>query len=290
VSGGPNVVVDRVPFEMIPHWLLDSGVSAHAIRLYLALRRHGDKAGQSFPGRKRLAEALGVSAATLDRARSELRDVGAACERQRLSEDGDWTSNMYHVHWEQDRECILFASVESPPAEPQEVSSPVNTPLFTSDETVSSPVMNELIPNKNSNEDQLLAFAEAPAPTSMSQELVLPLGDDLTVGVVPSDANMPAETTGQRVNRLARTYTDRVKMSNFLAVRSVVARALKADYADRQIIDGLITLADENRPVTIDTLRIAVEGMGRAKGRDRDQEARDRIARFEELDHAIGVR
>jgi hypothetical protein len=138
-------------------------------------------------------------------------------------------------------------------------------------------------------QDQELAFAEAPAPAPMSQELVLPLGDDLTVGVVPSDQH-DSETQGQRVNRLARTYTDRVKMSNFLAVRSVVARALKADYTDRQVIDGLITLADENRPVTIDTLRIAVEGMGRAKGRDRDQEARDRVARFEELDRAIGVR
>lgn len=66
------------------------------------------------------------------------------------------------------------------------------------------------------------------------------------------------ETEGQRVNRLAKTYTDKVKLSNFPAVAGVVRKAVRAGLADPAISRGLATLAAEERPVTADTLRIAI--------------------------------
>ena len=137
-----EVSVERGPFEMIPHWILDEDLSANAIRLYLLLRRHGDRAGRCFPSRKRLAEQMHTSPSTVDRARMELVEVGAICERLRSSGDGDYTSNEYHVHWNRVHECTKGpagdegcpAGDETPPA---------------GDETGVPPVMNELIPTRN---------------------------------------------------------------------------------------------------------------------------------------------
>ncbi|CAM3456176.1 hypothetical protein STSO111631_19985 [Stackebrandtia soli] len=67
------------------------------------------------------------------------------------------------------------------------------------------------------------------------------------------------ETAGQRINRLARVYTDRVKLSNFMAVQAIVRTAVAADYSDEQITAGLMRLTDEpERPVTANTLRFAI--------------------------------
>lgn len=137
-----DVTVERGPFEMIPHWLLDEEISAQAIRLYLVLRRHGDREGRSYPSRRRLGEQMGTSPSTVDRAKAELVEAGAICERQRPSDEGDYTSNEYHVHWDQRHDCgNRPAHDEGYPA--GDDTSPAG------DGTGAPPVMNELIPIKN---------------------------------------------------------------------------------------------------------------------------------------------
>jgi len=69
----------------------------------------------------------------------------------------------------------------------------------------------------------------------------------------PSDDNRLAQ-------EITKTYTDRVPLSKFVAVLGIVKRALKADYTAEQITDSLAALADEGRPVTVDTLRIQMDG------------------------------
>lgn len=81
-------------------------------------------------------------------------------------------------------------------------------------------------------------------------------------------AHASTETEGQRVNRLARTYTGRVKLSNFNAVAGVVRKAVRAGLLDDAITRGLAALAAEERAVTADTLRIAING-SRPTGPDR---------------------
>lgn len=109
-----TATVERGPFEMIPHWLLDAEVSSHAMRLYLILRRHGNSNGVCFPGRKRLATQMHASTSTIDRARGELVQVGAICYRVRMSDDGDYTSNEYHVHWHSSPNCGFYSDEGSP--------------------------------------------------------------------------------------------------------------------------------------------------------------------------------
>lgn len=77
----------------------------------------------------------------------------------------------------------------------------------------------------------------------------------------PSDPDSAEESTGQRVNRLARVYTDRVKLSNFNAIAGVVRKAVSAGVSDRAITHGLNVLADDMRSVTIDSLRYAIHGV-----------------------------
>lgn len=87
-------------FAMIPEWLLDHAEISHAaVRLYCVLDRYADAQGHAYPGRKLLAERLGVkSADTVDRALKELVAVGAVSVSRRFNDAGDPTSNLYTVH------------------------------------------------------------------------------------------------------------------------------------------------------------------------------------------------
>lgn len=226
-----SVTVERGPFEMVPHWILDHPhISAQALRLYLLLRRHGDKDGRSFPGRKRLARQLHASASTVDRAKTELLEAGAMCQRHRTKDTGDWTSNEYHVHWDQRLDCPRLRGVRPGEGYPVYDDTP---PVY--DETPIPPMANELIPIENS--DPLTHTRAAAAPAS-------------------------AETENQRANRLTRTYTDQVPLSNFPAVAGVIRKAIRTGrYDDQQITDALERMAEDNRSVTTDSLRIELEGV-----------------------------
>ena len=61
--------------------------------------------------------------------------------------------------------------------------------------------------------------------------------------------------------QIAKAYTDRVPLSKFVAIMGIVKKALKAGYAPERIEAALIDLAEEGRPVTIDTLRIQLDGI-----------------------------
>lgn len=76
----------------------------------------------------------------------------------------------------------------------------------------------------------------------------------------PAESATDDETLEQRVNRLTRTYTDKVKLSNFPAIRSIVKKAVASnDYTDEDITAGLASLASERATVTTNTLRHAIE-------------------------------
>lgn len=107
-------------WALVPEWVLYADITAHAVRLYAVLARHADKTtGRCHPTRATLAGLMRTSRATVDRALEQLRQVGAVEVRQRKSEKGDWTSNVYLVRT----------------MPPKGVSSPVTTPLLTGDET-----------------------------------------------------------------------------------------------------------------------------------------------------------
>lgn len=70
-----------------------------------------------------------------------------------------------------------------------------------------------------------------------------------------------APTENQRAQELAKTYTDVVKLSNFLAVLGVVKKAINAgDYSDDDIQSALSRLAEDRRTISTESLRIEIEG------------------------------
>lgn len=131
---------DALPFQQIPNWILDSDISAQAIRLYLYFQKYGNnKTKVSFWSRKKMASEVGVSPATLDRAKKELIDIGALCQVNRVTEDENYTSNMYHVHWDKNLNCQLLLSKEiknddTYTASDETYTASDDTPILTGDE------------------------------------------------------------------------------------------------------------------------------------------------------------
>jgi hypothetical protein len=137
-----EIHVEPLPFQQIPNWVFESDVSATAIKLYLVLRKNGDnKRGVSYWSRRKLAEQLGTSPNTMDRAKKELIEMGALCQINRKNKDGDWTSNLYHVHTSSIRNCRYLSSSVGRP-----IPTSGDTPIPTSGEQTNNHI--ELRTNK----------------------------------------------------------------------------------------------------------------------------------------------
>ncbi len=93
------VVSDVGQFAIVPTWLLTSGVSDRAVRLFACLAaKHADfKTGKAVPSRRVLAADLGCSLSSADRAIDELTEVGALTVEQRQANNGDFISNIYRI-------------------------------------------------------------------------------------------------------------------------------------------------------------------------------------------------
>lgn len=85
----------KEPFAQVPEWLLYSGVSDRAVRVFAVLDRHADREGRAFPGRPKLAALVGCHVNSLDRAIAELRDAGALVTTARYRDDGSRSSSDY---------------------------------------------------------------------------------------------------------------------------------------------------------------------------------------------------
>jgi len=82
-------------FSIIPEWVIDSGVSDKAIRLYAVLARYADnRTGEAFPSRDTLAARMSCSAKSVDRAAQELLNCGAVTKRQRHNSSLVYTVKM----------------------------------------------------------------------------------------------------------------------------------------------------------------------------------------------------
>lgn len=87
-----------------------------------------------------------------------------------------------------------------------------------------------------------------------------------------SAADEPRHSDGltitQRSKRITDLYAAAEPMCKWPAVNSVVIRAIKTEeWSDDEIRDALLRMAEENRSVTIDSLRIELNGLPAAKHR-----------------------
>lgn len=88
---------DIGPFSIIPEWVLLSGVSAEAVRLYALLGRYANSEGEAWPSVETLAKQLRVSPLTVRRKIRELVGLGCLTVTERKSESGGNQSNLYRV-------------------------------------------------------------------------------------------------------------------------------------------------------------------------------------------------
>lgn len=89
---------DTGPFALVPVWVLDSEISALAIRVYAIHADFADRQGSHYHSRKTIAGRACCSVDAVDRAHGELVKLGALkIERRRHDGRGDPTSNRYHV-------------------------------------------------------------------------------------------------------------------------------------------------------------------------------------------------
>lgn len=104
------VTSDTGPFALVPEWVVDSDVSDRAFRLYATLARYADQRGLAWPRRSVLADRLGTSVKSVDRAMNELEALGAVVVEAR-HDDGGQRSNLYHLR----RICPHPGTRVSPP-------------------------------------------------------------------------------------------------------------------------------------------------------------------------------
>lgn len=90
-------------FGQVPGWIFESKGSAEAVRLYgfLSYQFGGSPKG-IFPGQSYLAEKLGISTRTVQRAMRELQEIGALQVRRR----GQGNTNLYKLMWKQPKDVV----------------------------------------------------------------------------------------------------------------------------------------------------------------------------------------
>lgn len=80
----------------------------------------------------------------------------------------------------------------------------------------------------------------------------------------------PRQTVGQRAKALTDAYAEAEPMCKWPAVRAIVAKALRTGrWPDDAIRDALLRLAKDGRPVTVDTLRVELDGLPPPNGQHR---------------------
>lgn len=200
-----TVVSDVGQFAIIPTWLLMSGVSDRAVRLFacLAGKYANFKTQEAFPSRKALATDLGCSLSSADRAIDELAAVGALVVEQRQASNGDFISNIYRIRIatpeRQQPEEARIDRVEptAPTAETKGgVYSPVTTPLVTGEQGVYSPVTIGLFTGDDTEEI---------IPTTSDQERTPP--NPLAGGTLGRvSTRKPSKAETDWANRMLETY------------------------------------------------------------------------------------
>lgn len=86
-------------FGMTPLWIYRAGAGPAALFGWLAGAYGQGRGGARFPGRQKLAAALGVSVRTVSRWLSKLREIGAVVSHQRVH-GTRYSSNRYWLTWD----------------------------------------------------------------------------------------------------------------------------------------------------------------------------------------------
>lgn len=277
----PHVRADAY-FAMIPEWLLDTPISARAVRVWCVLQRHADKqTKEARPGRHALARRARCSLSTLDRAIDELISVGAVTvEHRQRPGSQELDTNVYTLH--------MLGIVTGDDTSARDLSSPVTTPIAISDDTsggkVSSPETTPIVTggevtrvkNQSKNEpesrtreprartprddvfDAVVRFCDAPPSTKSERARVGAAVKELiawsaecgmSLDKLASEIDNRAERYRQRAPRYRRTPKALLDNWSSLAAEQ---RSARAGYTPRQ----LAAIARGDDPAMVEPARV----------------------------------
>jgi hypothetical protein len=125
-----------------------------------------------------------------------------------------------------------------------------------SDNPLSIEVPSQEQPSKNKD----AAPPQAGQPAAPSAATQLPPANGTTA--TPLAGAVPEPTVNQRANLLAKAYCDARPMSNFPAVAGIVRKAINAGHPDEDITLALGRIIANNRSLSVEILRVELEGHG----------------------------
>jgi len=124
MSSLDDSVTADIKFSIVPEWVIDSGCSDKALRLYVVLARYADNDTlTAYPGRGTLAKRMGCHRASVDRAVEELVKLGAITKTVRVK-DGKYQSSLYTVRRiapSRTHATTPVAPVQRPPSHPCDI-------------------------------------------------------------------------------------------------------------------------------------------------------------------------
>ena len=126
-------------YTTIPEWILDSKISDRTIRLFGVLNRYAGENRPAWPSRNTLAERLGCSVPSIDRAIRELVELGAVTVEERRRGNGSRTSSLYHLWPSNEINKLKLEPIKVRKFDDSNLS-PVIVPPITHDSTPLSPV------------------------------------------------------------------------------------------------------------------------------------------------------
>jgi hypothetical protein len=104
-------------------------------------------------------------------------------------------------------------------------------------------------------------------------------GRDLEVPPSAGDSlPLPADSVTRRSKRITDAYTAVEPMSKWPAVNGIVIRAIKVGrWRDEEIHSALLRLAAEGRPVTVESLRVELDGLPPARAAPKASTTNSRV-------------
>lgn len=254
-SNDPAASVERPyqdHFARLYHRVIDdSRIGKNGLAAYVALARFADfNSGSTQVRRTKLAEVARLSVRSLDGGMAELVGAGYLAIERIQNVDGSWSPSRYQLL---DTALAQAAVLQGGGAAPAPGgSAPAAPPGAAPARGVvqdvheggagAAPLEQETVNERQPNEKP----------------------DELPLGGVGGALDLK-QSFNRRAQALAAGYVDLVPLSKFPAVLGVVKKALNAGYADDMVRAALVRIAHEGRSVTVDVLRIELEGLTPAR-------------------------
>lgn len=268
----PAIMVESQigPWAMVPVWVLSRGLNGSELAVYVALRSFADRGGAAHPSIRAIAERSGVSMSTAKRALAALRDKMLIRWGHQYRADGSMRASVFWIR-------------DTPPATTVSDEKPLNgggvSPATTPGQEGGGGVSPATTPG------HLVSYQEQTIELTKDEtEALRASAPPAQMSLLPASPPTATESQGVVGNRIAKIYCDRQPMSRFPAIAQIVRRALAAGYHEDVITSALERLRVENRSVTLESLRVELDGPPALKTRsttdERVQAGLDLMAKF----------